>query len=58
LILSDFPDPFDIEEARKKYPSKREEGMNTVLVQELNRYNNLINLVRHSLMSIKDALNG
>lgn len=32
--------------------------MNTVLVQEIARYNKLIALVRESLSSIKDALNG
>jgi dynein heavy chain len=31
-ILSDFPEPFNIKEIRKKYKPKREEGMNTVLV--------------------------
>lgn len=37
---------------------KNSDSMNIILLQELNRYNKLINVIRLSLSSIKDALNG
>ena len=57
-ILSDFPEQFDVVEARKKYQVKREESLNTVLIQELERYNGLIKLVRDSLTDIRKATEG
>jgi dynein heavy chain len=37
---------------------KNTDSMNIILLQELNRYNKLIGVIRLSLSSIKDALNG
>jgi dynein heavy chain len=37
---------------------KYEESMNTVLIQELVRYNRLIKIIRDSLLSVQKALKG
>ena len=57
-ILNDFPEPFDIEAALKKFPVDYNESMNTVLTQEMTRFNKLINVVRSSLKDIIKALKG
>lgn len=41
-IQAKTPDVFNIEEIVKKYPTDYNESMNTVLVQELVRYNRLL----------------
>jgi dynein heavy chain, axonemal len=41
-ILHDFPEEFNVEKVMEKYPVKYEESMNTVLTQELTRFNRLI----------------
>jgi len=51
-ILDQLPQAFDNEDAAKKHPIKYEESMNTVLSQELLRYNNLIRAIRSSLLNI------
>lgn len=57
-ILNDVPKPFNVKEAEKKFPVKYEQSMNTVLTQELQRYNIMINLIRNSLTDIKKAIKG
>jgi len=57
-ILAKVPPNFDMEVAQLKYPVLWEESMNTVLCQELIRFNNLLSLIRSSLENIKKAVKG
>ncbi|XP_068702145.1 dynein axonemal heavy chain 3-like [Montipora foliosa] len=57
-ILSKIPFPFDTEVVQKKYPVLYEESMNTVLLQELIRFNRLTSVVRSSLQNIQKAIKG
>lgn len=65
-ILSDLaadikkrvPLPFDIEAVRFKYPVDYFESMNTVLCQELVRFNRLLEVIHSSLGSLQKALKG
>lgn len=57
-VLSNMPKTFDVAQVQAKYPIMYEESMNTVLGQELTRYNKLIGIVRGSLMNIQKAIKG
>ncbi|ELK12135.1 Dynein heavy chain 3, axonemal [Pteropus alecto] len=57
-ILSKLPDDFDLERVMKLYPVVYEESMNTVLRQELIRFNRLTKVVRKSLVSLGRAIKG
>eukprot|EP00002_Diphylleia_rotans_P015940 TRINITY_DN308_c0_g1_i6.p1 TRINITY_DN308_c0_g1~~TRINITY_DN308_c0_g1_i6.p1 ORF type:complete len:4231 (+),score=876.63 TRINITY_DN308_c0_g1_i6:183-12875(+) len=57
-ILTKFPANFNVVEALKKYPVTYSESMNTVLVQELYRFNNLMTVVRESLVNVQKAVKG
>ncbi|XP_048589777.1 dynein axonemal heavy chain 3-like isoform X2 [Nematostella vectensis] len=57
-ILSKIPSDFNTEQVQKKYPVRYEESMNTVLLQELIRFNRLTRVVRSSLQDIKKAIKG
>ncbi|XP_053376707.1 dynein axonemal heavy chain 3-like [Mercenaria mercenaria] len=57
-ILTKIPPDFNLEEIQTKYPVRYEESMNTVLVQELIRFNRLIQVVRTSLQDIRKAIKG
>eukprot|EP01028_Stygiella_incarcerata_P009150 TRINITY_DN426_c0_g1_i1.p1 TRINITY_DN426_c0_g1~~TRINITY_DN426_c0_g1_i1.p1 ORF type:complete len:4140 (-),score=1088.60 TRINITY_DN426_c0_g1_i1:191-12610(-) len=57
-IQSRMPPIFDTETVMAKYPTKYEESMNTVLVQEVIRYNKLLKVMKKSLADILKALKG
>lgn len=57
-IHEQLPDPFDIEAVSKKYPVLYENSMNTVLKQELIRFNRLTKVIRQSLEDVVKAIKG
>ncbi|XP_059835308.1 dynein axonemal heavy chain 3 [Hypanus sabinus] len=57
-ILSKLPNDFDLEVVMAKYPVVYNESMNTVLRQELIRFNRLTKVVRSSLINIRKAVKG
>jgi len=57
-ISSKLPDLFDIEKVEVWYPVKFEESMNTVLTQELMRFNGLLGVVKKSLVDVRKAIKG
>ncbi|CAF3510924.1 unnamed protein product [Rotaria socialis] len=57
-ILSKLPADFDTEAIGKKYPVLYNESMNTVLRQEIIRYNRLTSEVRKTLADLRKAIKG
>ncbi|KAJ3313775.1 Dynein heavy chain 7, axonemal [Boothiomyces sp. JEL0838] len=57
-ILSRIAKPFNIEAAMKKYPVNYNESMNTVLIQEMIRFNRLIQVILTSLQNVQKAIKG
>eukprot|EP00118_Oscarella_pearsei_P019989 m.215208 g.215208 ORF g.215208 m.215208 type:complete len:270 (+) comp39831_c0_seq3:11346-12155(+) len=53
-----MPEDFDLEYIIKKFPVVYNESMNTVLRQELIRFNRLTSVVRSSLQNIQKAIKG
>ena len=58
IIEKNTPSPFDYEAIFKKFPTEYEESMNTVLIQEVIRYNVLLNLMKVNIQNLKKALSG
>ena len=56
--LKKLPPAFDMELAELKYPIMWEQSMNTVLVQELLRYNKLTEVIKTSLQNTMDGMKG
>ena len=57
-IYKNLPNSFDIELAQKKYPVQYSESMNTVLIQEMKRFNILLQEIKVSLQFLEKAVKG
>ncbi|TDG53310.1 hypothetical protein AWZ03_000125 [Drosophila navojoa] len=57
-LLSRLPDEFDLDEVSKAYPVIYTNSMNTVLRQELIRFNRLLSYIRKSLVNVGKAVVG
>lgn len=57
-VLVKLPKNFDVETAETKYPVMYTESMNTVLVQEMERFNALLSVIRKSLQDLIKAIRG
>ena len=56
--METLPKPFNLEAIQAKYPVMYEESMNTVLQQEAQRFNKLLNTMSLSLNQILKAIKG
>ena len=57
-LESKTPPPFDLEMVIEKYPTEYTESMNTVLTQEVIRYNKLLNVMIEMLANVQKAIKG
>ena len=57
-VLARLPANFDIEAVQRKFPVLYEQSMNTVLAQEMLRYNRLLAIIRASLQQLEKAIAG
>ncbi|MCQ2819757.1 MAG: hypothetical protein MJ252_21035 [archaeon] len=57
-IEKKMPPAFDREAIKEKFPTDYHESLNTVLNQEVLRYNNLILIIQESIEILKKALTG
>ncbi|KAF5833110.1 DNAH7 protein [Dunaliella salina] len=57
-VLERLPVNFDVEAVESRYTQDYFNSMNTVLVQELNRFNNLLTVIRSTLINLGKAVKG
>jgi len=57
-ILTRLPDNFNMESVQNEFPVIYEESMNTVLRQELIKFNRLITVIRATLKDLQKAIQG
>lgn len=57
-ILTKLPNNYDVEAATMKYPVMYAESMNAVLIQEMERFNVLLSVIRKSLQDLIKAIKG
>ena len=55
-ILADVPEEYDVKSAEENFPVMYDESMNTVLTQELSRFNDLIKTIKSSLKDMERAI--
>jgi dynein heavy chain len=57
-IAGKTPPAFDLEFVIEKYPTEYTESMNTVLTQEVIRYNKLLTMMAEMLSNVQKAVKG
>ena len=57
-VLSKVPLPTNLNDVIAKYPVMYEQSMNTVLIQEIIRYNRLLGVIHRTLQDLLKALKG